>query len=203
LRKSSTATTSFMSYLGNLSQLGNEQRGTGLTNSFLFSLQEPWAPKNRISGIGRQVHLYYDRTATRPPRAAALSDAWTSAWTARLDCRQTKIWFPAPNPSISATLVRMDRIEFSKIVQSLTGHNFFRRHMYIIDPDVEAKCRFCQEDDESSWHLIAACPALAYERIQSFGTPSLDSPPQWSPYQLSRFLQGPHMRLLLDWEGVE
>jgi hypothetical protein len=55
----------------------------------------------------------------------------------------------------------------------------------------------------SSGGPSAECPVLIHKRVSVFETSNLDSPPSWSPNQLSRFLRVPQMRLLLDWEGVE
>ena len=68
-----------MAYLSALMQsTSNNQSGT--PNSFLFSLQEPWAPRNRIAGLGSRAHLEYDRTATRPPRAAIYASKDLDIW---------------------------------------------------------------------------------------------------------------------------
>ena len=128
---------------------------------------------------------------------------WNAAWSARTDCRQTKIWFPCIQRLWSAKLVAQSREEFSKAVQIITGHNFLNRHKHVIDPEEDACCRLCLEDDESSWHVVAECPALARTRLQVFGTHCLESPPNWSPNQLSQFLRERSVRLLLDWEAVE
>ena len=89
------------------------------------------------------------------------------------------------------------------LVQIITGHNFLNRHKSIVDPDEDAYCRLCLEDEESSWHIVAECPALAVKRREVFETHCLESPPDWSPHQLSQFLRERTVRLLLDWQGVE
>ena len=133
----------------------------------------------------------------------ALLDYWTATWQARPDCRQTKIWFPKVDLLKSAKVVSRNRDEISGLVQILTGHNFMNRHNHVIDQDEPAECRLCLEDEESSWHVVAECPALALPRLQVFESHALESPPDWSVTQLSRFLRVPAMRSLLDWVGVE
>ena len=135
--------------------------------------------------------------------ADALTDYWTTQWQARSDCRQTKIWFPTPNTRVSAKLVTRGRLPFSELVQTLTGHNFLNRHQHVIDPDASGECRLCMEDDESSWHVVAECPALARTRLSVFGSHALEAPPNWSPNQLARFLREPSMRMLFDQLEVE
>jgi hypothetical protein len=34
------------------------------------------------------------------------------------------------------------------------------RQQFIINNDVDSTCRLCLEDEETSWHVIAECPAL-------------------------------------------
>jgi len=61
----------------------------------------------------------------------------------------------------SSLLLKLNRNDLSRLVQFLTGHNKLKRHKNIqagiIDPH---SCRLCLEDDESSFHVIAECPAM-------------------------------------------
>ena len=79
LHKSAASTSSFVEYLASSMHTPTKDQ-SGTPNSFLFALQEPWAPKNRIAGLGARFHLEYDRTATRPPRAAIIASKDLNIW---------------------------------------------------------------------------------------------------------------------------
>ena len=125
-----------------------------------------------------------------------VTEMWSKQWLERIDCRQTKMFFPTPNKSVSARLVGQDRKTYSEVVQLITGHNYLNRHKNVIDRQDIPECRLCLEDEESSWHVVAECPALAEPRRQVFGTCVLPTPLEWHPTQLLRYLREPSMREL-------
>ena len=125
---------------------------------------------------------------------------WTKAWNAYKEARQTKIWFPIPDIKKSVQLLNMKRCNLSRIVQFITGHNNLKRHRNIQngvnDPE---SCRLCQEDEESSYHVIAECPAMQYFRGKIFQTPTLlPDPPVWTVMQIDRFLRESPIGDMLD-----
>ncbi len=51
-------------------------------------------------------------------------------------------------------------------------------------------CRLCLEEEESSFHVIAECPAMQSLRSRVFKLPtatSLPDPPDWKVSQVDRF----------------
>ena len=130
---------------------------------------------------------------------------WSEAWCAYQEARQTKIWFPIPDPKKSKELLDMKRGHVGRIVQFLTGHNKLKRHRNIqngiTDPE---SSRLCLEEEESSHHVIAECPALQAYRGRIFQLPNpttLPDPPVWSVTQISKFLRETPIGDMLD--GME
>ena len=116
--------------------------------------------------------------------------------------RQTKIWFPKPDPKKSNQLLQMMRKNLGRLVQFFTGHNRLKRHKNlqqgIIDP---YSCRLCLEKEESSFHVIAECPALQSIRSEVFELPApsnLPNPPDWTLCQVIRFLKDSKVDHMLD-----
>ena len=58
--------------------------------------------------------------------------------------------------------------------------------------------RLCLEDEETSLHIVAQCPALARIRMQVFGRVLLKEPLAWSVNELTSFLQEASIGNLLD-----
>jgi|ERR1711971_1356251 len=104
---------------------------------------------------------------------------------------QTKIWFPKPNAKKSSLLLRLNRNNLGRLVQFLTGHNKLKRHKNIQDGVIDPhSCTFCFEEEESSFHVIAECPALQFFRTGAFKTPTtLPNPPDWTVSQVEKFLK--------------
>ena len=79
----------------------------------------------------------------------------------------------------------------SRIVQFLTGHNKLKRHKNLQNGvDDPHSCRLCYEDEESSFHVIAECPATYSYRWEIFQCSTiLTNPPDWTVDQVERFLK--------------
>ncbi len=52
------------------------------------------------------------------------------------------------------------------MVQLLTGHNFLQGHKVIVQEEADPLCRSCGEDEETSHHIVAECPAYAAIRLR-------------------------------------
>ena len=127
---------------------------------------------------------------------------WAKAWKLYNHARQTKIWFPVTNSKKSLQLLKMKRNNLSRLVQFLTGHNKLKRHKNIqngvIDPH---SCRLCLEEEESSFHVIAECPATVSYRSRIFKLPApaiLPNPPNWTISQVNKFLMESPVGDMLD-----
>ena len=118
---------------------------------------------------------------------------WCKAWKSHEQARQIKIWFPKPNSKKSQQLLNMSRKTLGKLVQFLTGHNKLKRHKNLQDGINDPySCRLCLEEEESSFHVIAECPATQSLRTKIFDLPThstLPNPPDWRVSQVARFLK--------------
>jgi ribonuclease HI len=132
---------------------------------------------------------------------ARFEEMWKDIWEARVDCRQTKQWFPEPNKKVSFQLIRLDRRDFSTAVQLITGHNFMMRHQWKLGETSSPTCRLCEggddDDEESTFHVVAECPALAAKRLKHFGTHCLQQPLIWT-HKMTAFLREESIGLLLN-----
>ncbi len=118
-----------------------------------------------------------------------------------MDCRHTKQWFPTICKKITFKLLWKGRKEFSEAVQLITGRNFLQRHKVIVQEDVDPLCRRCGEDEETSHHVVAECPAFAAVRLRVLGTSVLQGTLHWST-QNTEFLHEIKFSSLQD-QGVE
>ena len=123
---------------------------------------------------------------------------WQESWMARGDCRQTKQWFPGLNKRRSFEILNLGRKTLSWVVQLITGHNFMRRHESLVLENDENECRLCLEDEETTLHIMAECPALARVRAQIFGTTFQSTPLLWSTKEIVSFVREASIGSLLD-----
>ena len=129
----------------------------------------------------------------------AFHTKWLTYWNNRTDCRQTKIWFPTPSARKSCEMLSFGRRKLSALVQIITGHNFLKRHESLVNDDDYNECRLCLEDEETSFHIIAECPALAGPRLRTFGVVFLkQNALQWSSREIASFIHEASIGPLLD-----
>jgi ribonuclease HI len=123
---------------------------------------------------------------------------WDNQWKARTDCRQTKQWFPSINKTLSRQIIKLDRENLSAMVQLITGHNFLKRHSSLVNKTTDKECRFCLEDEETTFHVMAECPAFARIRLNELGAITLSEPLSWDVRSVLSFLRetsvGCHLR---------
>ena len=87
--------------------------------------------------------------------------------------KQTKIFFPTPNAKKTSKLLQLDRISLGLMVKFLIGRNRLNRHTNLQTNVIDLYfCRFCLEEEESSFYVIAECPALKPYRFVAFGKSS-------------------------------
>ena len=84
---------------------------------------------------------------------------WRVYWQGRPDCRQTKLWFPSPDPIRSRAILHLPRKDFGSVVRWVTGHCYLARHQSLIHHN-SPTCNLCQLDEETPWHLLWDCPAV-------------------------------------------
>ena len=46
----------------------------------------------------------------------------------------------------------------------LTGHGIFKYHLFNMGITEDKSCRFCEDEVETSSHLLCICPKYAYHR---------------------------------------
>ena len=96
----------------------------------------------------------------------------------------------------------MKKDNLSRLVQFFTGHNKLKRHKNLQNGvDDPHSCRLCLEEEESSFHVIAECPATQTVRSGVFKLPAptiLPNPPDWTVRQVDRFLKESEVGNMLD-----
>ena len=114
---------------------------------------------------------------------------WSKAWNLYEQARQTKIWFPKPDPKKSFKLLKLHRKNLSRFLQFLTGHNKLKRHKNlqngVNDPH---SCRLCLEEEESTFHVIAECPATQSVRSRVFELPIPKDHPDFVQPRITRLI---------------
>ena len=101
---------------------------------------------------------------------------WCREWSSLRGCRQSKelISFK-PSKKEASYVLRRGAHFCKKIIGLLTGHNNMRYHtskrLFQTNRNFSSNCRFCEEDPETSWHLLYDCPSLEVLRREYMFSP--------------------------------
>jgi len=113
---------------------------------------------SQMRGVGPQPILPIAPNYLRHELANFSSLNWETYWNGRVDCKQTKLWFPKPNFKESQKILNLSKADFGLITRWITGHCFLARHEAIIN-NTDPTCNKCFLDDQTPWHLLKDCPA--------------------------------------------
>jgi len=120
---------------------------------------------------------------------------WTKYWENRPDCRQTKLWFPTPDPKKSKTLLAKSKPELGLLTRWITGHCFLARHQSLIHPEIDPNCTLCEHGEETPWHLFRECPhPMVHNQLP---------PDSWETDELLRLINKTKFLEVLDYSDLQ
>ena len=125
---------------------------------------------------------------------------WNRGWVNVEGHRQTKLFFPEVNTIKAAKLYKAPKALYSQAIRWITGFNGLAYQNNKINPGEfpSPLCQLCEEwHDETSQHLIAACPALFWERMHAFKTTrEIDDLESIKIHDLFNFLKNNRVRMM-------
>ena len=117
-----------------------------------------------------------------------IRDLWQKEWVAYPKARQSKIFHPRVDKNLYKSVIIWNKLQLSRYIRAVTGHNNLLYHVHNIDNDISEICRFCLEEREEFQHLAFSCPALWWERQTiSAMDPEHSVPEEWTPLQTVNF----------------
>jgi len=75
--------------------------------------------------------------------------------------RQARELISGPELATRAQLLSFNRIQSRVVIGLLTRHNTLRRHLYKMGLSNNPTCRICATEEETSFHILCECEALA------------------------------------------
>ena len=99
----------------------------------------------------------------------------------------TKQFYSRPCKIKAKTVYRLNRMELSRFVRIIVGHNSLFYFRSRIDGDINPQCRFCLEEDETFFHFVTTCPRLRETRIDFWLDEIISDDMKWCPKKLLNF----------------
>ena len=94
-------------------------------------------------------------------------------------------------------MLKLSRAELAQAIGIITGFNRLSYIQFKADPLIDPKCKLCEEENETFWHLVTECPRLCEIRREVFldKTPTTDN---WKVNKLILFSRYPIIQNMLS-----
>jgi len=112
-------------------------------------------------GIGKNAITEEVRLAT--------SQEWLSYWNNHVALRQAKTMLSGFTERKHRFCIQLNKGQLRAITNLLTGHGRLNKHLYRMGLKDSSLCRFCEEAEETSTHLLMNCPSLNGKRLATLG----------------------------------
>ena len=92
---------------------------------------------------------------------------WQEWWSALKTHGISRLFYPEVREK--AATIKLSIKELKTLVQIVTGHGLYKRHLRHWNEILDCNCSLCGEALEDSWHLWMNCPSLRRERNEIEG----------------------------------
>ena len=117
------------------------------------------------------------------------AEQWKKEWDVYPHARQTKQFFPAPDSKKACELLGLDRRDLTRLTGIITGHGVLGYHQSLINPEIDPKCRFCSQDNETAFHMLTSCPLFIHCRAECMGWYVVQNISRWTVAGLLKFIK--------------
>jgi ribonuclease HI len=131
--------------------------------------------------VGPEPVIGVSQAAVKRSVKSYYSEKFERYWKNLPTCRASRLCLRAPNRTIAKHVSGCSRGIIRALFGIFTGHNSLNAHLHRIGIVDSPLCRKCEEEDETSVHVLCRCPALNQLRFQIFDYYSLE------PEDLVRF----------------
>ena len=92
-----------------------------------------------------------------------------------------------PDRAKAKYVLKLSRLRAARFIRIISGHNslFYFRHK--IDAEINPCCRFCNEEDETFYHLLNDCPRFSTNRREILYNKQVSNNHKWSVQELIEF----------------
>jgi ribonuclease HI len=137
-------------------------------------------------GINKVIYAPISKACIKAKIKEMIYNEWKQRWIGTEKYRMTKQFISAPGNSIGRKVINMSKSSLSRLIQIVTGHNFLSYFQFQLDSTVNPLCRMCEQANETFYHYLTDCDALARQRREFFlgQQPSTDN---WEPREIVDF----------------
>ena len=124
---------------------------------------------NKEKTYGPEPHLPIGKKAEKTMLEGKIQSEQIKRWRESPSCRQTKLFFQGIRRNETKYLLGMSRVEIARTIGIITGHDMLNKHSFRTGFAMSPNCRYCEEEEETSVHIIGECPVFMNRRREMLG----------------------------------
>ena len=114
-------------------------------------------------------------------------------WQKTVSHTHSKLFLHYPDDRKARGILRLSRGYLTIMIRAITGHNFLGKHQNRINPYISKVCRFCEQEEETFYHLLTQCEPLQQTRTDIFLDKPHPNDNSWSIFKLKQFILEPKL----------
>jgi ribonuclease HI len=123
--------------------------------------------------IGPEPGIAVSRITIRTAIRHWQHSAHSASWRLIVGCRQARDLMDSPKARFSSSLMALSRRDLRIFTGLFTGHCCLNKHLAVMGLINDPTCQLCLEEEETAFHLMAECEALAGLRYRHLAAPIL------------------------------
>ena len=124
-----------------------------------------------IIGWSRLSNGRYQLSANRPIIGRYRISAGNRCTSSKVISQKWSIWmYYAPDRQLTRSVLKFNRRDVKVLVGLLTGHITLNRHLSVTKLHNDPLCPACGQEEETTYHFLATCPAQMQDRYSIFGS---------------------------------
>ena len=123
---------------------------------------------------------------------------WTDRWQGKYRFRLTKLFYLEPSKQKNKQIMKLNRDQMTLWIEIITGQNNLNYVQSKIK-QISPTCRFCEEEDETFFHILTECPAFALERHDILLSRCINKE-DWKLYQILKLAKLKPIKEALSFE---
>ena len=125
---------------------------------------------NKENIFGPEPLLPIGRRAEKAMWEENIQKEQIKRWRESPSCRQTKLFFQGIRRNETKYVLGMSRVEIARTIGIITGHDMLNKHSFRSGYAISPNCRYCEEEEETSVHIIGECPVFVNRRREILGS---------------------------------
>ena len=117
---------------------------------------------------GQKIHTHLNMRAIKNSIDEYIDQLWNKQWQQSTKTMHTKqiIQKNKKSKNLTKLILTKSKYEVKNLVEWITGHGSLNKNLFYLGHSDTKKCRICETEDETPFHIMMSCPGTEIIRVQ-------------------------------------